>query len=204
MSLRSTSQRGAQEHVRRAPIERAVARAQAGGRRLVGTAAVRRGPARPASPGRRPDRDRASPARRWRRRRRARAAARATTPTARSSRPVNGSSNSTSRGPCSSARSSAEPLPHAAREPDDRFVRAVGKPGALERRVDAARPRIEAVQLARRTPGSAARDSSGYRCSSCASRPMRRRSAGPSAARRALAVADLARGRRRRASRACR
>ena len=79
-----------------------------------------------------------------------------TTRTARSSRPVKGSSSRTSRGRCSKRAFEREPLPHAARKARHVVVAAVGQAGRLERRrydrcarIDAVQPREERQVLAR-------------------------------------------------------
>ena len=64
-----------------------------------------------------------------------------------------------------------EPLPHPARETRHVVVGAVGEPGALERGIDGA-PRGQTVQSSEERQVLTRRQL-GYRCSSCASRPMR-------------------------------
>ena len=138
--------RGAEEHVSCAPDERAVARAQARARRLRRTtqaAVAHQRDARDQAVGeieivRREQDDRAAGGEP-----RSRSA---TTPTARSSRPVNGSSNSTSRGPCSSARSSASRWRMPRENPPTASSPRSARPARVERRVDQ-RARVEAVEL---------------------------------------------------------
>ena len=63
-----------------------------------------------------------------------------------SSRPVNGSSSSTSRGACTSARSSASRWRKPAREPGHAIVRAIGQARRRQRLVDARLDGRHAVQ----------------------------------------------------------
>ena len=77
--------------------------------------------------------------------------------TARSSRPVNGSSSSTSRGSCSSARSSASRCRMPRENADTSSSRAIGQGRPARAPPARRRAASQAVQAARRTRDSAAR-----------------------------------------------
>ena len=79
-----------------------------------------------------------------------------------SSRPVNGSSSSTSRGAVQQRALERQPLPHAAREAGDGIVGAVGEPRARRARASTrAAGVVEAVEPGEERRGSRAAVSSG-------------------------------------------
>ena len=190
-------------NITRASDQRAVARAQA--RRRAGSSDDQ-----PAVANQRDARDQAVGEieivrREHARSRRPRRAARsrsATTPTARSSRPVNGSSSSTSRGWCSSARSSASRCRMPRENPRHVVVGAVGQAGATRAPRRRGRRR-RGRTAARRTPGSAAptaRDTDAARaragrCARAAPAPsapaVARRRSGPRRCVGATSVASM-------------
>ena len=111
-----------------------------------------------------------------------------------SSSPVNGSSSSTSRGSWSSARSSASRC-RMPREKPATGSSAVGQAGALERRVDQRRRRLEAVEAGEEQQ-VLGRGQLGIEVEIVASRPMRPRSAPLADARRSAPRRSTAEQRR--------
>ena len=144
-SLRSTSQRGAQEHVRRAPDQRAIARPEAGRRRLVGehAAAADQHDAVDQAVGKiqivcRQHDDGAA--------RGQRTQAVGDDADGAIVEPGERFVEQHEPRPVQQRAFERQPLPHPARKPADRILGTVGEARRLERRVDG-RSRIEAVQL---------------------------------------------------------